>query len=78
MMPNIYIQNNFFIFLLLSLLVCFNATSTKTEVKKSDPNDNKGNTPFFLQDPHDKMFINLLFYYMIKIIDITILMSKLI
>ena len=27
----------------------------KKEAKKSDPNDNKGNTPFFLQDPHDQM-----------------------
>lgn len=28
---------------------------TKKEVKKADPHDNKGNTPFFLQDSHDAM-----------------------
>jgi hypothetical protein len=31
------------------------STTTQKQVKKSDPNDNKGNTPFFLQDPYDQM-----------------------
>jgi hypothetical protein len=35
------------------LAVAFAAT--KTQKKKSDPNDNRGNTPFFLQDPYDQM-----------------------
>lgn len=30
-------------------------SKNKKVVKKSDPNDNKGNTPFFLQDPYDSM-----------------------
>ena len=52
------------IFLLLSCFASMLQTSSsqmqtknkKQQVqKKSDPNDNKGNTPFFLQDPHDQM-----------------------
>ena len=32
-----------------------NESAKKVAVKKTDPNDNKGNTPFFLQDPYDQM-----------------------
>ena len=51
------------IFFVLAFIFCIDilrfsyATKGTTEVKKSDPNDNKGNTPFFLQDPHDKMLL---------------------
>jgi len=43
---------------LLSLCLavyCADTAAKKQVVKKSDPNDNKGNTPFFLQDPYDSM-----------------------
>jgi len=41
----------------ISLLLNFISAATKTKEaskKPSDPNDNKGNTPFFLQDPYDQ------------------------
>lgn len=44
--------------LLLLICSCPVAASKKKEskpAKKADPNDNKGNTPFFLQDPYDQM-----------------------
>lgn len=42
--------------LLFCLAVKGADTAVKKQVaKKSDPNDNKGNTPFFLQDPYDNM-----------------------
>jgi hypothetical protein len=41
---------------LVSLLVLAAAQSTSKKVaKKTDHNDNRGNTPFFLQDPYDQM-----------------------
>jgi len=41
---------------LLSLWCFADAAATaKGKKKASDPNDNKGNTPFFLQDPYDQM-----------------------
>jgi hypothetical protein len=49
--------------MLLSVLVLFisivtslaaSSATSKQVVKKSDPNDNRGNTPFFLQDPYDE------------------------
>lgn len=36
-------------FLLVELCTC----AAQVQKKKTDPNDNKGNTPFFLQDPRD-------------------------
>lgn len=36
---------------LLTILCCISGASVQQ--KKKDPNDNKGNTPFFLQDPKD-------------------------
>jgi len=40
--------------LLISLIATFTSAAGDTK-KKSDPNDNRGNTPFFLQDPYDDM-----------------------
>eukprot|EP01041_Mallomonas_annulata_P006871 gene6871-13931_t len=38
-----------------SLVLFVQSAPEKKTTKKSDPNDNKGNTPFFLQDPQDQM-----------------------
>ena len=36
-------------------LLFIHCTAKAQIAKKSDPNDNRGNTPFFLQDPYDQM-----------------------
>lgn len=48
-------QLTFFIILFAFFNECSCAPSKKQVAKKSDPNDNRGNTPFFLQDPYDQM-----------------------
>ena len=45
-----FILLNFFAIYISNL----SAQSTATK-RKTDPNDNFGNTPFFLQDPYDDM-----------------------
>ena len=48
--------NLFFIVGILVVLLTFFVCDVKSsEKKKPNPNDNKGNTPFFLQDPNDEM-----------------------
>lgn len=42
-----------FIFILFLISCLFVVQSAEKSAAKKDPNDNKGNTPFFLQDPHD-------------------------
>lgn len=42
------------VFLSVLLVLCSAASNKKKASKKSDPNDNRGNTPFFLQDPNDE------------------------
>lgn len=56
MAPTVMIQILTTLVLLLCISVYGADTAAKKQVaKKSDPNDNKGNTPFFLQDPYDNM-----------------------
>lgn len=43
------------VLLLCSVAAAASSSSSKQVAKKSDPNDNRGNTPFFLQDPYDEM-----------------------
>lgn len=38
----------------LMVMMCYGAASSGGKRAKTDPNDNKGNTPFFLQDPNDE------------------------
>jgi hypothetical protein len=42
-------------FLTLALLVSASDAAKTAQKKKQDLNDNRGNTPFYLQDPYDEM-----------------------
>ena len=42
------------VFYVVILLAVGVAHGAKSKAAKTDPNDNKGNTPFFLQDPNDE------------------------
>ena len=39
---------------ILFSLIVFMCSAAKGKRAKADPNDNRGNTPFFLQDPNDE------------------------
>jgi hypothetical protein len=42
------------LFISVATSLAASSAASKQVVKKSDPNDNRGNTPFFLQDPYDE------------------------
>ena len=52
-MRNSVVYSILFIIFCAQLVVA--EVAKKQVARKSDPNDNKGNTPFFLQDPYDQM-----------------------
>lgn len=40
----------------LAVFVVGNVVGAETKTKKADPDDNKGNAPFFLQDDSDRCY----------------------